>query len=177
MRLAWGNKVSPEFRERVFKICERFKWPVEQHANFLMACMAFESGETFSPKIKNAAGSGAIGLIQFMPATARGLSTTTIELEKMTAVEQLDFVEQYFLPYYKRISTLADMYMAILWPAHIGKPDDTVLFVDPNITYRQNSGLDKNKDGKITKSEAAAKVFAKLEKGLLVSNSIEINLG
>lgn len=41
-----------------------------------MAAMAFESGETFSPSIKNAAGSGAVGLIQFMPSTAKALGTS-----------------------------------------------------------------------------------------------------
>ena len=35
----------------------------------LMAVMSFETGGTFSPSIPNAAGSGATGLIQFMPST------------------------------------------------------------------------------------------------------------
>ena len=37
----------------------------------LMAVMSFETGGTFNPNIRNAAGSGATGLIQFMPSTAR----------------------------------------------------------------------------------------------------------
>jgi len=37
--------------------------------------------------------------------------------------------------------------------------------------YEQNAGLDSNKDGKVTKQEAAAKVKAKLAKGLLPENS------
>jgi len=36
--------------------------------------------------------------------------------------------------------------------------------------YEQNAGLDSNKDG-VTKQEAAAKVKAKLAKGLLPENS------
>ena len=39
----------------------------------LYAVMSFETGGTFDPGISNAAGSGATGLIQFMPSTARGL--------------------------------------------------------------------------------------------------------
>lgn len=35
-----------------------------------MACMAFETGETFSPNEPNKADSGAVGLIQFMPKVA-----------------------------------------------------------------------------------------------------------
>ncbi|AXB30838.1 hypothetical protein DSB67_04295 [Vibrio campbellii] len=84
--IAWGAKVSPEFKHKVLLVCKE----LGINPDFLMACMAFETGETFSPKIKNAAGSGATGLIQFMPATAKGLGTTTEKLAQMTAVKQLD---------------------------------------------------------------------------------------
>jgi hypothetical protein len=57
--------------------------------------MAFETGGTFSPSQKNAAGSSVIGLIQFMSTTAKNLGTSTSELAKMTAVEQLNYVEKY----------------------------------------------------------------------------------
>ncbi|MCR4144888.1 lytic transglycosylase domain-containing protein [Alcaligenes faecalis] len=162
-RLAWGRKVSQAFRDRLFEICQI----LGVEPDYLMACMAFESAETFSPSILNAAGSGATGLIQFMPNTAKGLGTTTAALAAMTAEQQLEYVLAYFMPYKGRLKTLADVYMAILWPAGIGKADDWTLWDQANrpTTYRQNAGLDLNKDGKITKAEAAAKVLAKLERG------------
>jgi hypothetical protein len=163
MKLAWGAKVSQEFRDEIARICREFDWP-EDHASWLMSCIAFESGESFSPSVKNAAGSGATGLIQFMPATARGLGTTTDALADMEAVEQLEYVQKYFKPYASRIHSLPDMYLAILLPKYVGQPDDTVLF-SGGIAYRQNSGLDSNRDGEITKAEAAGKVAAKLVKG------------
>ena len=46
----------------------------------------------------------------------------------------------------------------MLWPAAVGKPDDHVLFSAGTKTYDQNKGLDIDKDGKVTKSEAATKV-------------------
>lgn len=104
--IAWGAKVSTPFKTRVREIAGN----LGISPDFLMSCMAFETGETFSPSIENAAGSGATGLIQFMPRTARGLGTTTEELAKMTAVKQLDYVERYFLPYRGRLSTLEDIY-------------------------------------------------------------------
>jgi hypothetical protein len=55
--------------------------------------------------------------------------------------------------------------MAILWPRAIGKPNDYVLFASPTKQYKQNSGLDQDRDGKVTKYEAAAAVRAKLTKG------------
>lgn len=163
MNLAWGDKVNEQFRNRVIEICREFDWS-EDHPSWLMSCIAFESGETFSPDIRNAAGSGATGLIQFMPATASGLGTTTDALADMDAVEQLDYVQKYFKPYASRINSLPDMYMAILMPKYVGQPDDAVLF-SGGVAYRQNSGLDANHDGKITKREAAGKVAAKLVKG------------
>ncbi len=160
--IAWGAKVAPDFKSKVLKICS----DLGIEPDFLMACMAFETGETFSPSIKNAAGSGATGLIQFMPRTAVGLGTTTEKLAAMTAVKQLDFVKKYFQPYKNRINKLEDIYMAILYPAAIGKPTHHNLFTQGTKAYSQNSGFDKNRDGNITLSEISIKVKNKYSKGL-----------
>ena len=126
--------------------------------------MAFETGGTFNPAEKNRAGSGATGLIQFMPSTAEGLGTTTDELAKMSRTEQMKYVEKFLSN--KGISGkgLSDVYMAVLFPAAVGKPDDFVLFGKGAMSgytgtaYEQNKGLDANNDGSITKAEASAKV-------------------
>ncbi len=163
--LAWGNRVSKDFRDRVVHIARI----LGADPNHLMAAMAFESAGTFSPSIRNAAGSGAVGLIQFMPQTAAALGTNSDELSAMTAEEQLGFVLKYFMPFRNRLKTLEDVYMAILWPAAVGKPNDHVLFRrdDPKRPklYIQNRGLDWNRDGVITKGEAAEKVRRKLLEG------------
>ncbi|PJK00830.1 lytic transglycosylase [Lysobacteraceae bacterium NML91-0213] len=161
--MAWGARVSAEFRGKVRAIASR----LGTDADDLMACMAWETGRTFSPAVRNRAGSGATGLIQFMPATARGLGTTTDALAKMTALQQLDYVERYFAPYRGRLRNLGDLYMAILWPAGIGKADSYVLWDRPDrpTTYRQNAGIDINRDGRITRGEALAKVSGLLAEG------------
>ena len=163
--LAWGQKLTQAERIAVFDLAD---WLDVQPDN-LMACMAWESAETFSPKVKNAAGSGAVGLIQFMPATARALGTTTTALAAMTVIEQLAYVKRYFQPYRGRLRTLSDLYMAILWPRGIGKAESYVLWTKAKnpVTYGQNAGIDVNKDGVITKAEAAAKAKAKLVRGML----------
>lgn len=165
MPLAWGAKVSQQFREKIAAIATLLG--VEE--DFLMACIAFESGESFRADIHNAAGSGAVGLIQFMPSTAAALGTTTEELTRKTPEEQLDDVERYFKPWAGKMKSLADVYMVILWPAAVGKPGYTTIFDmnDPKHPklYIQNKGLDWNKDGKITVDEAAAGPMRKLEKG------------
>jgi len=137
-----------------------------------MACMAWESGESFSPSVRNAAGSGATGLIQFMPSTAVGLGTSTAKLAAMTAEDQLNYVYKYFKPYAGRLNNLGDIYMAILWPKAVGKPDSYVLWEKGKqpTTFRQNAGLDINKDQKITRKECLEKIEGKLTKGLLPNN-------
>lgn len=158
--LVYSSMVSAAFCEKVIGIAAR----LGVDPNFLMAVMAFESGGTFSPSVKNKL-SGATGLIQFMPKTAVGLGTSLAELAQMSAEEQLDFVERHFRPFRGRLKTLEDTYMAVLWPAAVGKPNDHVLFRQGSKAYEQNRGLDVNRDGLITKAEAAGKVRAKLDAG------------
>ena len=148
---------DPQFAEAVVGLA--FDLGTDPEA--LMAVMEFESG--FSTTIRNAAGSGATGLIQFMPSTARSLGTTTDELAKMSRAEQMVYVGKYFKQFGDRLrgGSIDDVYMTVLYPAAVGKPDSYVLFSSPSTAYNQNSGLDSNGDGTITKYEAAAKVRAR----------------
>ncbi|EDP57118.1 hypothetical protein AND4_04503 [Vibrio sp. AND4] len=159
--LAWGNRVSPEFRSKVSDISQE----LNIDPDYLMACMAFETAETFSPSIKNGSGSGAIGLIQFMPSTAQILGTCTAALAQMSALRQLDYVQAYLLPFRGQMASLEDVYMAILFPEAIGKPHSYVLFRQGSIAYRQNAGFDRHNTGKITLGDVSYRVRRKLEKG------------
>ena len=149
-----SEKVSEAFKQKVIQIAAQ----LQTDPNFLMAIMSFETGGSFRPDQKNHAGSGATGLIQFMPKTAQSLGTTTEALAKMTAEAQLDFVAKYFAPFKGRMATVEDAYMAVLFPRAVGKSNSFVLFLKNTKAYRQNKGLDLDGDGKITKSEAAFKV-------------------
>lgn len=168
--IAWGARVSPLFRERVWWIADE----LGLNPDDLMACMAWESGETFSPSVRNAAGSGATGLIQFMPSTAMNLGTSTSKLAKMTAEDQLNYVYKYFRPFAGRLNNLGDIYMAILWPKGVGKPDSYVLWDKGQMptTFRQNAGLDIDKNGQVTRAECLTKIKQKLVKGRL-----DVNMG
>jgi hypothetical protein len=163
--LAWGAKVSPQFREKICAIAVR----LSTSPSWLMACMAFETGRTFSPAVKNP-GSSATGLIQFMAATARSLGTTTEALAQMTAEEQLDKVYEYFKPFAGRLDSLGDCYMAILWPPAVGKPDDFEVFANASEAYKANAALDIDHDGAVTKKECVAFVERMLTEGLEVGN-------
>jgi peptidoglycan hydrolase-like protein with peptidoglycan-binding domain len=150
-----GSKnVSQAFKDKVVKIAS----DLGTNPNFLMAVMSFESGATFRPSVKNMAGSGAVGLIQFMPTTATGLGTTTAKLAAMTAEAQLDFVAKYFARFKGRLNSIEDTYMAVLFPAAVSKGSTFVLFRKPSKAYTQNKGLDINGDGEITVADATDKV-------------------
>jgi peptidoglycan hydrolase-like protein with peptidoglycan-binding domain len=145
---------SQAFKDKVIRIAA----DLQMDPNFLMAVMSFESGHSFSPSMLNAAGSKAVGLIQFMPRTAEALGTTTAKLAAMTAEDQLDYVAKYFAPHRGKLKTIEDTYMAVLWPKAIGKGLDFVLWEKGSVQYTQNKGLDIDRDGRITVRDASEKV-------------------
>lgn len=164
-QICWGARVSVKFKMGVLWIEEQLGIP----ADYQMPCVAFETGGTFSPSVKNHAGSGAVGLIQFMPKTAKGWGLTTADLAAMDAVKQLSYVYHYFAAFGNDLShwSLEDVYMAILYPPAIGKPLDWALpWKYGSIAYRQNAGLDLNKDHVICKAEAAAGVRQRYNLGM-----------
>jgi hypothetical protein len=99
------------------------------------------------PSVKNMAGSGATGLIQFMPQIAANLGTTTDELSRMTPVEQMEYVRRYFSADNLGAGRLRDLQndpsqhnvnMAVFLPSMIGKPVDTQI---PQKYFRQNGSI------------------------------------
>lgn len=162
--IAWGSKFTKDELSTLTKVMkdEGFK---DVDESDMMSCIAFETGSTFSPSIVNKV-SSSTGLIQFMPATARGLGTTTSELAKMTVSEQLVYVGKYFKPYAKRVKDITDLYASILWPRGIGQPGNYVYWSKPNIAYNQNAGLDLNNDGKVTKEEASHMIKNRYVRGM-----------
>jgi peptidoglycan hydrolase-like protein with peptidoglycan-binding domain len=166
------ERTSAAFRAKVIAIAAG----LEVEPNFLMAIMSFETGGTFDPAQRNFAGSGATGLIQFMPTTAAALGTSVDELAQMTAEDQLDVVARYFEPFQGRLATLEDAYMAVLFPVAIGKGPDHVLFERGTRVYDLNRGLDLNDDGRITVGEATSKVRERLG-GVDIEPEADLRLG
>lgn len=139
---------DPDFNKKLEKIANQ----LNVKSSDLIAIMKQESG--VNPKAVNPY-SNATGLIQFMPSTARSLGTTVEELKDMTAVEQLDYVYKYFKMVGVGDGSLGDLYMAVFMPKYIGASDNTVLGAAgasgfSGKVYAQNSGLDRNRDGRIT---------------------------
>lgn len=138
------DKHGPEFLQKVKEMAGRLGVKPE----WILAVMKNESGMSTTAKNPNG---GATGLIQFMPATAKGLGTTTEALSKMSAVEQLKYVEKYYAPYKGKIKSGTDLYMATFWPAGIGKPDS--YNIGGAEVARVNKIFDLDKNGQITAGE------------------------
>lgn len=187
-KLAWGRKFKDAEIARVKQMVANLRWPA-MAIQWVMGCMAFETGRSFSPAQTN--GIGATGLIQFIPTTAIVYFNTAAQIQamsaeqkkaagkeacarlgRMTVLEQLEYVEKYFTPYAGKVKNLGDLYSSILWPAGVGKPDDFVLWSKDKspTTYSQNAGLDINADGTITRAEICHKVTNLLVEGFIGDN-------
>jgi soluble lytic murein transglycosylase-like protein len=121
---------------------------------WLMAVIYAES--RFDAAVRNHRGSGATGLIQFMPATARELQTSTQHLRALPPCMQLEYVYRYLQQVKSRYGpfrSLTDLYLGILYPRARGQDLCYTLYSRPAKAYLQNRGLDENGDGRVTVSD------------------------
>jgi hypothetical protein len=132
-----------EFTEKVNSISSE----LGIEANWLMFVMWFES--KLNPQAVNPI-SGAQGLIQFMPSTARSLGTTTDVLKRMNNVQQLDYVLAYLRPYKGKMKRWIDVYLAVFYPKAMGNPN---FVITSDIVAKQNKVFDLNGDLDITVKE------------------------
>lgn len=174
-QICYGQQVDEGFKASVLWIEQQLKLDADK----LMACIGFETGGTFSPSVRNMAGSSGLGLIQFMSFTytsmvkqfpnLKAVAASHAALAGLTAQQQLTFVYYYFKAFGNDLSdwSLEDIYMAILFPKAIGKPLSWPMpWPAGSLAYKQNSGLDLNKDKVITKAEAAAGVQKHYARGM-----------
>lgn len=142
-----GNGYGPEFLAKVKQIAQRVNCDYRD----LLAVMNSESGINSTAVNKS---SGATGLIQFMPSTARGMGTSTSALKAMTPIQQLDYVERFLLKN-KAVAGFASsehlsggqLYALVFLPARAKRQ---VLTQAGEKFYNANKGLDLDKDGKIS---------------------------
>lgn len=121
--------------------------------NWLMQVMWSES--RLNPKAYNPNG-GAVGLIQFMPSTARSLGTSSSALMQMDHVIQLEYVKKYYTPFRGKMTSYFDVYLVTFFPAAVGKPDHWVFkssTLSASLIAKQNPAININKDNEITIAE------------------------
>lgn len=160
------DKVTADFAQKVKDIAAR----LDMVPDFMMCVMAFESG--LNPAAKNPL-SSATGLIQFMDATANAMGVSTALLAKMSAVQQLDYVERYFrdqISHYGKLQTLENTYLAVFYPAAITKPLDWQF---PASVLAVNQVFNVDHNGVLTKQEVSDYLYSWARaKGYVVNKHI-----
>jgi hypothetical protein len=158
--LVWGNDkyVSCEFRTKVVEIAKELGLPQKNYegANWLMTIFALETNLKFKASTHN--GLGYYGLIQFGPAAAKDLNTTTDKLKKMTEIDQLDYVKKYFQQsiFKGKLNSLASLYLAVNYPKNVREnrlSTDDVVYAAPSLAYHQNPSFMKEKGESNSKVE------------------------
>lgn len=133
--------------------------------DWLATVISFETGKTFSPSIVNQAGSGAFGLIQFMPSTAKAILKTSTNHEATVIGKLMTFNQQmtkmvipYLKPFKGRMNSLNDVYLAIFYPAAMNKESGFVIGSSPSAVYTQNAGFDKSGKGYVTRADVTSTI-------------------
>jgi hypothetical protein len=140
---------------------------------WLLGVMAFESG--FKPNEVNKF-SGATGLIQWMPkwktidgkrirdpdAERKAYGASLDELAAMTVESQLPYVHRFFTSggWKGKLKSFLDTYLAVFYPVAVGesKGDGHVLFSKGTKAYEQNSGMDADGDGNVTRGDVRKRI-------------------
>ncbi|MFM6725847.1 MAG: hypothetical protein ACKPJF_15615, partial [Dolichospermum sp.] len=120
-------RIDTKFLQDVSKIAQS----VGANPEDLLKVMLYETGGTLSPSIRNPR-TKATGLIQFMPATAKGLGTNIDALSQMTPQKQLFFVQKY-LKQNSRGQKL-DSFRKVLSTVFAGNPNASLGVGDGDIT-------------------------------------------
>lgn len=148
--LIWSSKFTAEELAKIVEISKRLLF----NPNYLIAAMALETGGTFNPKLVNSL--GFTGVIQIGSEAAKDINRrkgTTIttgkdgSLVKMSLLEQLTYVEYYLEPFKGKLNTLADLYLAILFPVDCGKgnqPDYVVFDKQLKLDYDASGKVIQN---------------------------------
>ena len=118
-----------------------------------------ETAGSFSPSQKNLGGGNAVGLIQFLDTdddegkggkTINGKFYKHSDLEKMSTVEQLDVVDEYFKENFTSKNGIpGQLYLSISRPASVGADPNDIAYAAGSAEANQNSGW-QNSDGAVT---------------------------
>lgn len=101
---------------------------------------AIETESTWKPTAVNPV-SGASGLIQWMPETAKALGTTVEALRGMSRAEQAPYVQKYLsrvAAHYKGLKRPGDLYVALAYPVALTYPPDKVIAEPGSAIWKQN---------------------------------------
>lgn len=152
------DKTTARFRRLLFDMARRNGWSVDAIA----AVISNESGFNATAKNPHATASG---LIQMIDSTAKavGIAGGAAELRRMSGEDQVPYIETFYKAAFRNRAVIrpVDYYLAG-WGSGIGQPSSYVLASATDEKkysggtknlYDLNSGLDRDRDGRITVSD------------------------
>ena len=161
LKAKW-SKAKPNLSEGFYNKVVEISKQIGCDPNELMGLMYSESG--LDSRKSNSI--GATGLIQFLPSTAKSLGTTCAALKAMSPEQQLDYVKQHLISCKRQAGISSNqkidrgtLYALVFLPARANK---TVLTQRGENYYDQNTALDVDNNGSITKSDLNARICSKI---------------
>lgn len=167
-----NSRVTQEFCNKVVQIAQNIKCDPDD----LMGIMSHESG--FNPqKVNNTNRKKNVGLIQFCADARHDMKVpgadnsrksdddweaTYNAMLNMSALEQLDYVEKYYLGAKRNSGIGRDEVVSTATLAALAfassRAKEEVLAVQGSAEYDRNKNLDTDGDGKITKTELGRRI-------------------
>jgi len=133
-------KSDPEFVASVEKLAEKRGISTSEIYKIIQG----ESG--FKPTAQNK--SGATGLFQLMPASAKELGYSTSDIKKMSPSQQVDLYDKYLDRWsYSNKNRLGIMQAA---PAFANREPEAIIYGKSTAAWKQNPGWREKGDGPIT---------------------------
>ena len=171
MALLFENKIRGNDRQAFISKVKQVAYSLGYDPDWLMFVINNESN--FNAQAENKY-SGAVGLIQFMPETAKWLGVSTQILKRMNRIEQLDWVMKYFQKWKSQGKTAknsTDLALITFYPYAVNQPDHYKIGSESSIERAkiirtQNPGLDKDGDGFISVLDYKKWLMQKLPVGL-----------
>lgn len=152
------EKQSGDFLRGLWKLSERHGWNADAIATVISLESAFDAGAQ-NPY------STSVGLLQWIQSSAVAMGTTRAALLKMTAVEQLKYVEVYFANAWgSRVPLRPVDYYLAGWGARAGLPSAFVLARKGDNKYEVNAILDVDDNGVITVSDLERRMVAQMSR-------------
>ena len=153
--LPTSSKTSSSDRAAVLGLLSELGWPRAE----LDAAIRIESG--WNPAAVNPT-SHAVGLIQFMPRTLRalGYAGSWQDFAKLGAMEQVPWIRKYFSRWRWRVP--GDTYLAIAYPAALGKPDDELVAMEGSPIWNQNPAWRSPGNGPVNAGSIRAVLLRRL---------------
>lgn len=169
MALIYETKVPISYRAAFIAKVIQVANNLRINPNWLMLIMYFETAGTFSASKFNAKKT-YVGLLQFGKIAANDMGTNVLKLSKMTAVQQLDYVEKYYKMWFRylklsAVNSFIDFYLITLFPSKVNKGNQAVIESKsiPAITFaKANKAFKPNAKGVITVGEINRVVLTKI---------------